>query len=391
MRFIYIGSFRLPNGDAAAARVLNVARALRLAGHEVRFISWGGMEKWSEADSEEECSVDGFPYVVTNEIDFKGGLFKKAISRVLQGRKTKRLLRKRLGEYDAVISYNCSIISWLVKFCKKNKIKLVSDLTEWYSLNELKILDVPGYIWNMCAVQKRVRNKITISSYLSEYYKASHNIVIPATCDATEAKWRTGKEKAIKVAGPFDGITLIYAGSPARKDAVHHAINAVQRLIEEGCGIRFLILGVQRDEYIQNYSDLLKNKQLSDKIQFLGRVSQDEVPSYYSIADFMVLLREPNRKSNAGFPTKFAESITSGTPVIANLTSDLGDYLKEGDTGFVVNRPCQGDVYQVLRDKVLPLERAQIDTMKQKVAEVSIRLDYHALEKSLASFMAQLR
>lgn len=391
MRFIYIGSFRLPNGDAAAARVLNVARALRLAGHEVRFISWGGVGKWNEADAEEECYVDGFPYVVTNEIDFTGGVYKKAISWVLQGRRTKRLLRKRLGEYDAIVSYNCSIINWLVRFCKKNMIKLVSDLTEWYSLSELKVLDMLGYTWNMCIVQKRVPNKITISSYLAEYYKASHNIVFPAACDASEAKWHFGKEKAIKVAGSSDVITLIYAGTPARKDAIHYAINAVQRLINEGYGVRFLILGVQRDEYIQNYSDLLTNIQLSDKIQFLGRVSQDEVPSYYSIADFMVLLREPNKKSNAGFPTKFAESMTSGTPVIANLTSDLGEYLKDGDTGFVVNRPCEEDMYQVLRDKVLPLERVQIATMKQNVAKASKRLDYHAFEESVTSFVAHLR
>jgi hypothetical protein len=40
MKIIYIGSFRFPIYDAAASRVLNNARALRLYGHEVKFISW---------------------------------------------------------------------------------------------------------------------------------------------------------------------------------------------------------------------------------------------------------------------------------------------------------------------------------------------------------------
>lgn len=391
MRFLYIGSFRLPNGDAAAARVLNVARALRLAGHEVSFISWGGIEQWEDTDGEKVCMVDGFPYVVTNEIDFKGGIVEKAKAWLSQGGRTKRILRERLGQYDAVISYNGSIISWLVGFCKKYKIVLVSDLTEWYSYSELKLLDIPGYMWNMCVTQKKVPNKIAISNYLADYYKASHNIVIPATCDATEGKWHVGKEKAIKVAGTFDGITLIYAGNPARKDAVHHAINAVQRLIDEGCPIRFLLLGTQRETYLKNYSDLLSNKVLSEKIQFLGRIPQDDVPSYYSLADFMVLLREPNRKSNAGFPTKFAESMTSGTPVIANLTSDLGCYLKDGETGFVVGESSEVAIYQVIRDKVLPLERKQIDIMKQKVAEVAKRLDYNAFKEPLALFVEHLK
>lgn len=391
MRFVYIGSFRLPNGDAAAARVLNVARALRLAGHEVSFVSWGGMEQWKDTDTGKECAVDGFPYVVTSEIDFKGGIVEKAKAWLFQGERTKRILRERLGQYDAVISYNGSIISWLVGFCRKHKIILVSDLTEWYSYSELKLLDIPGYIWNMYVTQKKVDHKITISSYLADYYKTSHNIVIPATCDAAEEKWHVGKEKAIKVAGTFDGITLIYAGNPARKDAVHHAINAVQRLIDEGYPIRFLLLGTQRETYLKNYSDLLSKKVLSEKIQFMGRISQDDVPSYYSIADFMVLLRESNRKSNAGFPTKFAESMTSGTPVIANLTSDLGNYLKDGETGFVVSEPSEGAIYQVLHEKVLLLERKQIDRKKQKVLAIAKELDYHTFKEPLALFVEHLK
>lgn len=388
MRFVYIGSFRLPNGDAAAARVLNVARALRLAGHDVSFISWGGKEQ-PKGENCVSC-VDGFPYVVTNEIDFKGGIVGKAKGWLMQGRRTKTILKSQKGKYDAIISYNCSIIRWLVGFCKKNHIYLISDLTEWYSYGELKLLDVPGYIWNMYVSQKRVHYKIVISNYLCDFYKNSRNIVIPATCDTSEEKWHAGKETAIKVAGSFDGISLIYAGNPAKKDAVHHAINAVQRLIDEGHSIRFLILGVQRDAYLRSYCNMLSNKQLSDRIQFLGRVSQDEVPSYYSLADFMVLLREPTRKSNAGFPTKFAESFTSGTPVIANLTSDLGGFLEDGNTGFVVAEPNEEAIYLVLRDRVLPLNRTQIDTMKQSVTVVAKRMDYHAYVQPLSLFVKQL-
>ena len=42
MNILYIGAFRLPNLDAAAPRVLNNAKAMREAGHNVKFISWGG-------------------------------------------------------------------------------------------------------------------------------------------------------------------------------------------------------------------------------------------------------------------------------------------------------------------------------------------------------------
>lgn len=391
MHIVYIGSFRLPNIDAAAARVLNVARALRLAGHNVSFISWGGEQRECDLCPDGKYRVDGFEYVVTDELDPKGNILQKVICKLQRGNKTEQLLEERIGNFDAVITYNGSLTRWLLRFAKKHQVKLINDITEWYDYNELKVTDWLPYAYNMHCTQKRVKNKIVISKFLDNYYNTTHNIVVPATCDASEAKWQQGAAKAKEKAGEFDGITLIYAGNPARKDAVHYAINAVQRLIDEGENLKFLIVGAERERYLKNYADMLSKKELSERIQFLGRVSQDDVPSYYAIADFMLLLREPTRKSNAGFPTKFSESFTSGTPVIANLTSDLGKYIQDGKTGFVVDEPSEEALYRTLKDRVLVLTREQIATMKGNVKKVAKRLDYHAYVEPLRDFMSNLK
>ncbi len=390
MRIIYVGSFRFPNGDAAAARVLNVARALRLAGHSVSFISWGGEEREQDMGTDGVFRVDGFKYVVTNELDPKGNLFNKVKNKINRGDITKRLLLEWLGTYDAIITYNGSLLRWLLSFSQKHNIKLITDLTEWYDYKELKITDWIPYAISMYCTQKKVQNKIVISSYLDRYYNRSHSVVIPATCDLSETKWHTGNEKALEIIGSFDGITLIYAGNPARKDAVHNAINAVQRLIDENVRVRFLVLGVDRDQYLKNYAYLLSKTDLSEKIIFLGRIPQDKVPSFYALADFMILLREPTRKSNAGFPTKFSESFTSGIPVIANLTSDLRCYLKDGETGFVVAEPSEEALYIILKKRVVCLSCYQIMAMKANVKSDAKRLDYHAYVEPLREFMNNL-
>lgn len=392
MNVLYIGSFRLPNFDAAAARVLNIARALREAGHQVSFISWGGSERDEDKGKDGVFRADGFPYKVTNELPQPGlSFYEKLRIRLHQGKTTKRLLKEGLESIDVIITYNNCLCRWLIPFCKKRGIKLINDITEWYEYNELKPTDWMGYAYDMHIIQKRVKNKIVISSYLERFYQSTNNIVIPATCDSTEKKWQQVSDVVKLNVGEYDGITLIYAGNPARKDAVHYVINAVNTLAQEGAKVRFLIIGITKAQYIERYNDLLKEKELNDSIKFLGRVSQDEVPSYYAFSDFMVLLRESNRKSNAGFPTKFSESFTSGTPVIANLTSDIGLYLKDGETGYVVEEPSENSIYRILKKRVLPLSRIEIEKMKQNVMVVSRQLDYHAYIGPLCEFMKNLK
>lgn len=390
MKILYIGQFRLPNYDAAAARVLNIARSLRLAGHVVSFISWGGELREEDKGADGTYRVDGFPYIVTNELDISGNKITKALGWVRRGNKTKALMREWLGQFDTVITYGGVLSCWLLWFCGRNKIHLVADLTEWNSYKEMSLLQRPWYFINMHLLLPRVKNKILISSFLNRSFEESHNIVVPATCDASEKKWYEGREKALIKARPYDGITLIYAGIPARKDALHYVIAAVNQVAKEGGRIRFLILGCEKEEYLSKNQDLFSRGYLDCGIQFLGKVSQNEVPAFYSLADFMVLLREQTRKSNAGFPTKFSESFISGTPVIANLTSDIGDYLIDGETGFVVDEPSEAAVYRVIHDKVLNLNREDISRMKQYVTTVAKRLEYHAYVDPLNAFISHL-
>ena len=390
MNILYIGSFRLPNYDAAASRVLNMARALRLAGHKVSFISWGGMQIESTRCEDGQFRVDGFPYIVTNELPQPGiSTLARLRNKINRGKITKSLLSGWADPVDVIITYNNCLSNWLLLFCKKRGIKLINDITEWYTYNELRPTDWLGYTYNMRFTQLKVKNKILISSYLDRFYDRTHNIVVPATCDASETKWHNTPRINGLTERVFDGITLIYAGNPARKDAIHYAINAVNRLANEGAKIRFIIVGITKEYYVERYNRKTV-KEPNEAIMFFGRVPQDEVPCFYRIADFMVLLRENNRKSNAGFPTKFAESFISGTPVIANLTSDLGNYLKDGETGYVVNEPNEDAIYRVLKEKVLLLNQKEIATLRRNVQVEAKRLDYHAYIEPLRLFMTNL-
>jgi glycosyltransferase involved in cell wall biosynthesis len=391
MNIVCVGAFRLPNLDAAAPRVLNNAKALRAAGHDVSFISWGGAYRDSDLHDDGYHYVDGFKYVITDELDPKGSLWNKFKEKLRRGNKSLGILNSMRENTNVIIMYNADY-SWtkkMINYCSKKNIKLVNDITEWYDNNELHLTDIiPNHI-NMTRTQRMVKNKIVISSFLSDYYKESNNLILPPLCDHAEAKW-SQKVDDERVAD-FDGITLIYAGNPAKKDCVHTTINVVNRLAHEGQKIRFVILGTTRESYIERYSHQLESTELHQNILFLGRVSQDLIPAYYKKADFMVLLREPTRKNIAGFPTKFAESMSAGVPVIANITSDLYRYLIDGNTGFVVPNNDAESFYEVIKSKVLTLNAEEIQQLKSDILSVNWAFDFSNRVIAIKQFLENLR
>lgn len=391
MRIVYCGCFRLPNFDAAAPRVLNNAKAFYALGHEVKFISWGGKYRESDFCKDGKYRIDGMEYIITNELDFQGSLFSKFFQMLHRGDKTIALLDNMSDRPNLIVMYNADY-SWtkrMLNYCKKYNVKLVNDITEWYDNNELHIWSILPYYFNMTHLQRRVPNKICISSYLDEYYKESNNLLLPPLCDSKEAKWSvTIEDDRVK---PFKGITLIYAGNPAKKDCVHSVINAVNTLANEGKAIRFLILGTTRKVYMKQHGRKLLGTLLHENVMFLGRVSQDLIPAYYKKADFMVLLREPTRKNMAGFPTKFAESMTAGVPVITNVTSDLPKYVINGKTGFLVDGYDYVSILSTLRESIMTLNKGNIMEMKRCVLNVNSVFDWHYRNADFHRFIKRLQ
>ena len=389
MKILYLGCFRLPNYDAAAPRVLNNARAMLLCGHDVSFISWGGKYNEDHLCEDGKYRIDGMEYIITDELDPKGSLVSKMMQMLHRGNKTIAILEAMKVKPELIMMYNAGY-GWtklMLNFCKKHNIKLANDITEWYDNNELHFWDILPYHYNMTRLQRKVRNKICISSYLDKYYAESNNLLLPPLCDPSESKWKANVEDdRIK---PFGGITLIYAGNPAKKDCVHTVINVVNKLAIEGKAIRFIILGTTRDSYLNRYADLLGSKDLHEYILFLGRVSQDLIPAYYKKADFMVLLRETTRKNMAGFPTKFAESMTAGVPVIANVTSDLDKYISNGKTGYIVEDMKAESLEKTLTD-VLAMSRFHIDSMKQNVQYCNDAFNYAKRIVDMKLFLEKL-
>src|SRR5208282_6294467 len=101
--------------------------------------------------------------------------------------------------------------------------------------------------------------------------------------------------------------------------------------------VRFVMVGPSRDELARSLgTDAPLLEALGSRLQFVGRMPHSEALQTLAGMDFSILLRPNLRYAHAGFPTKLGESLAMGVPVICNLTSDLGMYVRDGQEGIVV-------------------------------------------------------
>lgn len=121
-----------------------------------------------------------------------------------------------------------------------------------------------------------------------------------------------------RIAGRFPEVILKLAGSGSHEDTVQ-----LYRLISK--------LG------------------LEDRIIDLGRLSVEDVSTLLVNASLLVSLRPYSKQAEYGFPTKIAEFLCTGVPVITSAFGDLTSYLKDGENCLVVDPSDYNDICQKIQ------------------------------------------
>jgi glycosyltransferase involved in cell wall biosynthesis len=179
-------------------------------------------------------------------------------------------------------------------------------------------------------------------------------------------------------------IRFIYAGNLGKnKDYIHSAIKAFQ-IFENKYDFVFNVYGISRDDYIHRYPDVQDFLRDTNKVVFHGKVNRDEVIKSVYESDYFVFTRKKTKANTYGFPTKFAESLSLGTAIITNYTSDLSSHLVKDVTGYVVQDMSNQSMKVVLEEILLKNKRIKI-SRKHRYS-----FNYHNYVDDFAEFIKLL-
>jgi glycosyltransferase involved in cell wall biosynthesis len=381
----YVGPFPFPWGQAASRRMFGIAQSFAACGYDV-VVGTGDAEP-KEPELVWECEAGSVSRIGLAELPGPGAgdLEKATRAFVSWGARTVRWLES-MPSPAFVLGYGggAPFAGRLLRWGRHRNVPVAFDVVEWYesshfpggSLNPFSISSEICMRW----LYPRAEGVIAISSYLEDFYAKSVATVvrIPPTLDVRslpESKSRSGSEPGL----PY---RLVYAGTPGKKDALPLILAAVAAVDPEGTRIAMTVIGVEEKD-VAAYSPPPK---LSRGVRFLGRIPQSEVAGHVGASDFSVLLREPMRFANAGFPTKFVESLSVGTPVISNLTSDIGRYLVDGVSGVVVEG-CSADALVRALERVVRLAPDELARMRTNARRVAMEsFDFRAYCEDLTRF-----
>lgn len=153
---------------------------------------------------------------------------------------------------------------------------------------------------------------------------------------------------------PEGEVVLISIGRLIKRKALGDVVLAVSKLQDRK--FRLLIIGDGPEEsYLRR---LTKRLGLSSRIDFLGVVDEETKFQYLKASDVFVL-----PSLHEGFGLVFLEAMYCGLPVIASCSGGQTDFLRDGETGFLV--PV-GDV-DALAERILYL--ATDEASRERISE----------------------
>jgi len=377
---LYLGNFSFPTGNAAGKRVYANGKILRELGYSVIFIGMDKAVNGSVPIMNTQKKYDGFTYY---NFPYPQGNFGW-----VKYRKTFKSLveflsyGEMLNSVGLIIYYGSPSLSLfttkLINYCKANKIKVVADCVDWLTVKTNSIvfdmIKRADNTYQKAYANKRADGVIAISSYLANYYR-KHGCLTVTIPPLSPKEYAGAEQESIE----NNKKILTYAGLPFRigqqinncstlKDRIDKTIILLHQAHQNGSEFVFNIYGFTKEEYLKVipgqkcYVDALGNR-----VVFHGHKPNEEIIECIIESDFTILIRDVNRDTTAGFPTKVSESVSCGTPVITTRTSDLECYIEDGKNGFFLDMSdTRKAVYEF--QNILEMDCNKLNSMKKYCA-----------------------
>lgn len=378
---VYLGNFELPDGDAAALRVRSNAAIFRALGYRVVLLGVTRQDRVGGSLVSLGTDGDGIEMFA---MPYPAGTL-DWMRRIVSTMPLDLIMdRAAIGNLAMTICYNFpALAQWRIsRKARKLGAAAAADITEWYA--RLRNDSIASVVKNvdtlarMHAVNARMDGLITVSPYLTNFYRRRRHtgpiVEVPTLMPhraAAELPARRPDDAPARLffAGSGFDPALAAKGTEGLKDRLDWVLALLAGAKSKGARFHLDIYGVTREDFLVIAPGCRDQvEELADMVTWHGRVANSALLEVLRAADFSIFMRRQTRVTIAGFPTKFSESISHGTPVITNAMPSLAPYMKAGKTGFVLD-PADHEGAVAKLTEILSMPVTEIMEMKRYCRE----------------------
>lgn len=383
MRVLYVTSSPYPGDNAYATRIYGICKSLRHANIHTDVLT-----------DYSKLNVGQFEYEGSNIYVGAKRRYddRTAVDKLLTHHRMYKTLRELLSQvkYDCVITRSMyKRVDTIIKMARSRRIPVILESCEWHGeynwRRGAKSREYKRYVraWNQSFI--KADGVIAISRLLEERYKefVPNVIRIPTMMEIPSEYANQSNGKPIK---------LVFTGYLARgKDRLIELINALDLIHEEHSKIELHIYGPTARDVNSQLNDEGTLKRNSDRIFIHGQISHEETLRKCMESDFGIILRPNRRQSNAGFPTKLAEYMSSGASVITNDTGDIGLYVQNQANGFLLPTVFTVEQLKTVLLDIVHMDRDALSQMKKRAFETAVKsFDYRLYADELRNFIEKV-
>lgn len=378
MNLLVITDLSFPTGSAMSSRIKSFCMLFKELGYDIHIIA-------AKSDNEVEYKK------IYQEDNFTYEIVKSHRSEQIQSFIGNENLVKRVDEYLScnkidLVFFNSlgALFNKILAVCKKYNVKTLLEQCEWYDASSFRFntLDYRyiNFNNNLHNNFKKVNGIVSISSLLNDYYLSigAKTIRIPSIFDVKNGDYKDNASN--------NKIKLIYTGSVGKsKELLKPIIETITSDENYINNIELDIYGLDKNAVLNNIDN--QNGLLKENVIIHGRVPYAELKEALKNANYQIFIKPERRSANAQFPTKLAESMSFGTPVITNNTGDICLYLKDGVNGFV----CDKDNIKMTIDKIMSINNNDYNELRKKARETALRyFDYRNYIEDMKGFVEKL-
>ena len=398
---IYVGAFRFPDGNAAAQRALANAKILECLGFRPVLVGIGAEGAVRVAAPARRVAPAGIPFECWETPAPTSAL--SWFRRIVGIADVRLVSRAQTGKVAAIICYDYAAVAQtrIRRFCRRMGALAIAEVAEWYSVQKndslisvVRNFDRPA---RMRWVNPSMDGLIVTSEFLRDFYRRASDapvVELPTLMSERPAQaalrgTADGSPKRLVCSYLGFDPKAIASAKEGPKERIDKIIEALAIAKSLGAWFHLEIFGVERESYLLAWPEhrtLLAD--LDGDLTFRGVQPRAIVREAVRRADFTMLLRSPNIVTLAGFPTKFAESINFGTPVITNRVGSLTTYHEVGKTGHYIDLTNVNNAGAQLKE-ILRATEVEISKMKQ-YCSASEMFYYETYVSRLQGFFAAM-